>query len=224
MKWFFFITALLFSGGLLSADSLWDGQFQGYIAGSSAFRAGDIVTIVIDSSLSLNFASAGKDSKAITLDFGGGEYGGLFSFLPRAKTGDDRSVTGKENYSLQTEIAARVTDIDPTGKLVIAGSRSIQLEGKQETVTLSGRIDPKTVDASRKFNFSRIENARLSFSGFLKPQTDLLSAKDIQTIVNELKTGPNGETTKQTTTQLTDQKKKELLLLYLNRLIDVIFR
>ncbi len=224
MKRFCFIIALAVSGGLLSADSLWDEQFQGYIAGSSAYRAGDIVTIVIDSSLSLDFTSASKDSKTITFEFSGGDYGGLFSFLPHAKTGDDRSVSGKENYALKTEIAAGITAVDPSGKLVITGTRTVQLGGRQETVTISGRVDPKAVDSSGRFNFTKIEGARLAFTSLLQPQADTLTARDIQEIVKQLQTGPSGATTTQTTTQLTDQKKRELLLLYLNRLIDIIFR
>jgi flagellar basal body L-ring protein FlgH len=224
MKSFYFVITLAISGGLLSAQSLWDDQFQGYIAGSSAFRAGDIVTIVIDSSLSLNFTSSSKDAKSITFEFSGGEYGGLFSFLPRTRTGDDRSVSGKENYALQTEIAARVTAVDPAGKLVITGTRVVQLDGKQETVTINGRVDPKSVDSSGRFNFAQIEGARLTYTSLLQPQAATLTANDIQSIVKELQAGPAGGTTTQTTNQLTDQKKKELLLLYLNRLIDIIFR
>ncbi|MBN2351815.1 MAG: flagellar basal body L-ring protein FlgH [Spirochaetales bacterium] len=224
MKWSFFIIALFFSGGLLSADSLWDDQFQGYISGSSAFRAGDIVTIVIDSSLSLNFAAASKNAKSITFEFSGGQYGGLFSFLPNGRTGDDRSVNGKENYSLKTELAAGVTAVDPSGKLLITGTRTVQLGGKREAVTVSGRVDPKAVDSSGRFNFSQIEGSRLTFTSLLQPSAATLTTQDIQEIVKELEAGPSGGPTTQTTVQLTDQKKKELLLLYLNRLVDIIFR
>jgi flagellar basal body L-ring protein FlgH len=224
MKWLIFIIALIISGGLLSADSLWNDQFQGYISGSSAFRVGDVVTIVIDSSLSLNFSSASKDAKSITFEFSGGEYGGLFSFLPSGRTGDDRSVNGKENYALKTEMAARVTAVDPSGKLVVSGTRTVQLEGKRQTVTVSGRVDPKALDSSGRFNFSQLDGSRLTFTSLLQPQAATLTTQDIQEIVKQLQAGPNGAATTQTTSQLTDQKKKELLLLYLNRLIDIIFR
>jgi flagellar basal body L-ring protein FlgH len=224
MKQLLLICTLALSSSLLSAQSLWDHNFQGYIAGSSAFKVGDIVTLVIDSNLSLNFVSSSKDDKSITFEFSGGDYGGLFSFLPNGRTGGDRSVSGKETYALKTEISARVTQIDPTGKLVLSGTRSIQLEGKQETVTVTGRVDPKVIDSSGRFNFAQLDGARLTFSSFLQPRTNTLSAADIEEIVQEL--AAEGETAPKTekTVQLTDRKKRELLLLYLNRLIDVIFR
>lgn len=224
MKITFLVCALAFSGGLLSAESLWDDNFQGYIAGSSAYRAGDIVTIVIDSSLSLDFAASSKDDKSITFEFSGGDYGSLFSFLPTGRTGDNRSVSGKGKYSLKTELSASVTEIDPTGKLLVTGTRTVQLEGKRETVTVSGRVDPKVLDASGRFNFSQLENSRLTYASFLQPSVNTLSSADIQTIVKEL-AAASGETPQtETTIQLTDAKKRELLLLYLNRLVDIIFR
>jgi flagellar basal body L-ring protein FlgH len=218
------VCALAFSGGLLSAESLWDDNFQGYIAGSSAYRAGDIVTVVIDSSLSLDFAASSKDDKSITFEFSGGDYGSLFAFLPSGRTGDDRSVSGKGKYSLKTELSARVTDIDPTGKLNITGTRTVQLEGKRETVTVAGRVDPRVLDSSGRFNFSQLEGSRLTYSSFLQPAVNTLSAADIREVVRELAAAEGEQPKTETTIQLTDAKKRELLLLYLNRLVDIIFR
>jgi flagellar basal body L-ring protein FlgH len=224
MKITCFVCALAFTGGLLSAESLWDENFQGYIAGSSAFRAGDIVTVVIDSSLSLDFAASSKDDKSITFEFSGGDYGSLFSFLPAGRTGDVRSVSGKEKYALKTELSARVTQIDPTGKLVITGQRIVQFEGKQEIISVSGRVDPKVIDSSGRFNFSQIDGSRLTYTSLLQPAVNTLSAADIQTIIKELAAAEGQPPKTETTIQLSDQKKRELLLLYLNRLVDVLFR
>jgi flagellar basal body L-ring protein FlgH len=218
------LIALALSGSLLSAESLWDDGFQGYIAGSSAFRAGDIVTIVIDSKTSLDFAASSKDAKSITFEFSGGDYGGLFSFLPAGKTGDERSVSGRQKYALQTEMSARVTQVDPSGKLLITGSRSVQFEGKQETVTVSGRVDPKVVDSSGRFNFSQVENSRLIYTSFLQPQTNTLTSTDIEEVVKELRAAEGAAAKSEKSVQLSDRKKRELLLLYLNRLVDIIFR
>lgn len=218
------ICLLVILPAALVAESLWQETFEGYIAGSSVFKAGDIVTIVIDSGFSLDFSSATKDAKSITFEFSGGEYGNLFTFLPQVRTGDDRSVSGKERYSMQTELAARVTEIDPTGKLLVTGTRVVQLSGKAETITVTGRLDPKTIDGSGRVNIAQIENARLTYTGLLDPQIATLTAQDIQEIVKEISGGETGTVTEQTTIELTDQKKRELILLYLNRLIDIIFR
>jgi flagellar basal body L-ring protein FlgH len=223
MKFVFIVCGVIGFAAVSPADSLWDQNFEGYIAGMSAFKAGDIVTIVIDSGFSLAFSSASKDAKSITFEFGGGNYGNLFTFLPVTKTGAEGTVSGKETYAFKTELAARVVDIDPTGKLVLSGTRTMQFEGKQETVTIAGRVDPKAVGSAKRVKFASIENTSLSFSSFLQPQTNTLSAQDIQETITEITTGPTGEKKQQVTTALTDAKKRELVLRYLNRLLDILF-
>jgi len=207
------------------ADSLWNLDFPGYITGSANIKIGDIVIVEIDSNFSLDFESTSKDSKSITFEFSGGEYGNLFAFLPSAKTGGDRSLKGKENYTLKAQIVARVTQIDNTGKLFIQGTKSIQFEGKIETVTISGWVDPQDLNQQRKILFAQIADVRLVFTSFLESATALLSDEDIQRVLIEEQGETEGEEATTTTRiELTEAKRRELILRYLNRLIDIIFQ
>jgi len=202
---------------LAEAQTLWDDNFPGYIAGKSVYRAGDIITVVIDSGFALDFSSASKDAKSVTFEFKGGEYGNLLNFLPKTKTATDRSLNGKEKYNIKTEIATRVTELDPTGKLVLTGTKVVSLAGKQETFALTGRVDPKAVDGSGRVSISKVENIRLTYTSFLDPHLATITAQDILS-------GEEGQTPPNRVYQLSEQKKRELLLLYLNRLIDILFR
>ncbi|RPJ05161.1 MAG: hypothetical protein EHM28_12640 [Spirochaetaceae bacterium] len=220
---------ILFTSGF--ADSLWEENFNGYIAGGKTIEAGDIVTIVIDSGFSFQFASTSKDSKSITFEFSGGEYGNLLSFLPAVQTGRNESVQGKDSYAMSAELSARVTSIDQFGKLVLAGTKVVQFEGKQESVVFSGRVDPRAVDAKGRVDFSRVEGVRLSFTSFLTPLADTITDKDIQEVVKQLEgaestldTGTGATGAQLRTTELSPEKKRELVLLYLNRLVDILFK
>ena len=239
----FRIVCLLLLVGLVDAEaeSLWSPDFKGYLAGSAGLTSGDTVVVAIDSSSSLSFSASNNDSKTLTLEFSGGEGGNLFSFLPQVKTGGSQSAKGESKYSLRGEIPAIVTDIDASGRATISGSRSVVLEGKEETVTLSGWVNPKDVDQEGKVPLSRVGNARLTYRTFLIPAEPVLTARDIQEIITAGTTGtpaaadaagaaapaastqPQPAQSQTRTLSLSEAKKRELLLLYLNRLMDVLF-
>jgi len=225
------ISILILTCSGLFCDSLWDDTFPGYIAGTSALQVGDIVIVEIDAGFKLQFTSSSKDAKSITLEFSGGEFGDLFSFLPRANASGNRSIQGREEYSLTTELVTRVTRLDENGKAYIEGTRTIQFEGKGDSITLAGWVDPEDLDQQRKISFSKVADVRLAFRSFLQPQANLLNDQDIERILRAEEVPPvEGESTVPAPTAeqgkigLTEAKKRELVLPYINRIIDIIFR
>lgn len=234
-------------------ETLWTPGFDGYLTSKSAVQVGDIVFVQVDGSSSLSFQSASSDTKSVTLEFSGGEFGNLFSFLPTARSGGNQSVRGKQEYVLKSRFAARVTQLDPTGKARVEGTRGVSLEGKEETLVLAGWLDPADLRGGREVRFSQLADASLSFRTLLQPSTPTLTARDIQQIVEALAqpagaaapgaaapaaqppaaavaapgaapypAAPGSQT--QTRYQLTDSKKLDLFLRYVNRLIDLMFQ
>ena len=237
------------------ADTLWTPAFDGYLTSKSTVAAGDIVYVQIDGATSLSFQAVSSDAKSLTLEFSGGEFGNLFSFLPQARSGGEMSSRGRQQYTLESRFAARVAQVDATGKARIEGSRNVTLEGKQESLALAGWLDPADLRSGREVRFSQLADARLSFRTLLEPAAPTLTSRDIQQIVAALApaagaapqagaaaataaapappiagsappiagsaaavTPPRAEVT------LTDARKQELFLRYVNRLIDLLFR
>jgi flagellar basal body L-ring protein FlgH len=267
----FGIAAALFSAAALTlgAESLWTTGFQGYLLGTTAVRPGDILTVIVDSSSSLSFEASSNDAKSITLEFSGGEFGNLFSFLPLGRTGGTQAVKGAQEYELASEISARVVETDSAGAVRIEGSRGVSIQGREEQLTVSGWLDPNALGAERRVHFSRLADSRLSFRTFLQPATATLTAADIEEAVAALETAlapgpgpavapgaptgiapagavpaaPPGAAAQPgaapaagvgqpgavaaplaTTYRLSDEKKVELFLQYINRLVDVLFQ
>ena len=236
----------------LGAESLWTPGFQGYLSGNTTIRPGDILTVVVDSTSSLSFEASSNDNKSITLEFSGGEFGNLFSFLPVARTGGNQSVKGGQKYSLSSEVAARVVETDAAGKVRVEGSRGVVLQGREEQLSISGWVDPAALGAARQVQFSRLADSRLSFRTFLQPSGPTLSAADIQEVVAALQAevaaggapgvlpvggaaspaapGTAGglvgiaPVASGTTYTLSPEKKTELFLRYINRLADILFQ
>ena len=241
------IILTLTSTAAVSADSLWTPGFNGYLSSENAIRDGDIILVQIDASSSLSFAASSADAKNITFEFSGGEFGNLFSFLPTTRTGGNQSVEGQQDFSLETEIAARVAEIDDTGKARLEGSRTFSVENRDELITIGGWIDPSTLDSGRRISFSQLADARLRFRTFLQPSAPTLTAADIEEVIETFEVpvrtagappaegapaAPAAQPAPQVETviqerrsyQLSQEKKLELFLSYINRMVDLLFQ
>lgn len=237
---------LLAAAMAAGAESLWSPGFKGYLSGGRGAAVGDVLVIQIDASSSLSFTSSSNDSKNLTLEFSGGDAGNLFSFLPQVRTSGSRNATGRDVLSLKTEIPVVVTAVNPDGTAQVQGSRTVSVEGKNESVTVSGTVSPGLVDQKGSVAFSRLANSRLVYTTFLTSSQDVLSPADIRQVLAPapaaaLAAGaapgapaapgaapaagqaPAAQPAAAPGLTLTDPKKRQLLLLYLNRLIDVIF-
>jgi flagellar basal body L-ring protein FlgH len=234
---FLLVVSLTAAGG----ESLWSPDFKGYLSGSKGFSKGDTVIVGIDTSSALSFSASNSDSKNLTLEFSGGETGNLFSFLPQVKTGGTQTAKGAEEYKMRGEIPAAVMDLDAAGRALVQGSRSVMLQGKEESIAVTGWVNRKDVDQKGVVPLSRVGEAKLVFKTLLAPSQPVLSDADIRTIITapaaagtqppaaapaaQAPTAAQGagQAAPTAVTSITDERKKQLLLLYLNRLVDILF-
>jgi hypothetical protein len=217
-------------------ESLWDSTFPGYLSKTNKAKIGDIVTVSINSDFSLSFVSSSTDSKQFTLEFSGGQYPDLFSFIPLAKSGDATNLKGREDYSFKSDVVTRIARIEGQNLVFIQGSKTVAIDGKSESVTISGFINPQDIGTDKKIPFSKVADSRLTLKTLIEPSSDTLTQNDIEEVITDLKTETQGGSPA-TATQLQgtptpggpkkfsikDPKKKELFFRYINKLIDIIF-
>jgi hypothetical protein len=262
------VLAILFLAAIalaVPAENLTSPGFKGYLSGKSLVK-GDSILVQIDTTSKLAFTASSTDSRTFTLEFAGGVTGNLFSFIPQGRTGGDRSLKGTQELSLIGRIPATVTEVDAAGRVLVRGSRAIEIEGREESIVISGWVDPRDVEGDRTVTFSKVADARLVYRTLLSSARDVLTAEDIKEVLAALPqtaegamviqpagTGTTAAPTAATTTgtavqpgaaatavttttgttqpaavppasfTLTDKKKLELLLIYLNRLVDLVF-
>jgi len=229
------IILLLF---LLSAagysDSLWEEDFTGFLSESNSLREGQIVQVVLDEETSFTYSSSSIGNKQIILEFTGGETGELFSFLPSGKSAETQNRKGSEENSIKTSIAARVIDVDETGMAFIRGGRNIIFQNGEETISVEGWINPAAVDASLTVPFNRMADSKLVFSSFLDPSSDTIRGEELlekqeegeELLLEGLEEDvlPLPEVAETSGYSLSEERKKELLLSYINRFADLIFQ
>jgi flagellar L-ring protein precursor FlgH len=161
---------LLLVTGLLQealADSLFsEDNYFSLVADKRALRVGDALTvIIIESSEAVSASDRSLDrSYNISADIGVGnddESGGVDFGVDR----EAGTVTQREG-TLKAAITLEVTEIDPSGNLVVEGEQRIAVDGKEQLMSVSGRIRPVDVSNDNTVLSSRLINARILYSGY----------------------------------------------------------
>jgi flagellar L-ring protein precursor FlgH len=161
-------------------NSLWQPGNTTFFRDSRAWRAGDIlkVVVVIQDSASLNNTTSqsrsGKNSLGIPALFGKEKViSGLLSKSADPKnllsTKNDTNNTGTGNIArkenIQTVIAAVVTKVLPNGNLIIEGHQEVRVNYELREIKIAGIIRPKDISADNSINSDQIAEARISYGG-----------------------------------------------------------
>jgi hypothetical protein len=122
--------------------------------------------------------------------------------------------------------------------VLIRGRRTILFQNGEETISIEGWIDPAVVDASFTIPFSQIADSRLVFSSFLDPSKETIGGGELnkkeaeqtagaeEVVLEGVEEGtlPLPEVSETLGYSLSEERKKELLLSYINRFLDLIFQ
>ncbi|OWQ93129.1 flagellar basal body L-ring protein [Roseateles aquatilis] len=141
------------------------GRSASLVADTRAFRAGDVLTVVLQeatqASKSADTQSAKKSGADLNLDLNGKQraYG----------IGGNRDFSGSgsstQQNTLQGAITVVVQEVMSNGLLRVAGEKSLTLNQGEELVRLAGYVRPADVDSENRISSQRIANARIAYSG-----------------------------------------------------------
>jgi flagellar L-ring protein precursor FlgH len=151
------------AGGVFMREASWS-----LISDSPAFRAGDVVTVVLDETT--------QASKKADSSFGKQSSVGVQPSILAGKTlktditlGAQRDFAGTssstQQNTLQGAITVIVQEVLPNGLLRIAGEKTLFLNQGEEFVRLSGYLRAADIDADNRISSQRVANARIAYSG-----------------------------------------------------------
>jgi len=229
--------------GGAGAESLWDPGFNGVSGGNTSLKKGDVVLVVLDGKTSLKVTSGRIDSKRVTLEMSSGEADGLFSFLPTANSGGNMSFKGNEELSLVARIAARVDTVPGGDAVFIKGTRLFSVDGAQSSVSVSGWIRQRDLTAAGEVSVDKLADAVIIYETAASGSRQVLSGEDLLKSEPKLGSGSDtfGEASAETGTggdaampgsdtgnresslSLTPEKRRELLLKYVNSFVELLF-
>lgn len=180
MKPSFLLCSLVGLGGAaltvlpLRAGSLWtDGASdRGMYADRKAAKVGDILTIVVNESVSASNSQSKKSNRDSSIADAVSSFlypaTGLHNgALPSISLKGSATASGGGNISntqsLSAQAAVLVSDVLPNGNMVIEGMRVVTFSGETQYVVLHGIVRPDDVSSGNTVASSNIADARVEF-------------------------------------------------------------
>jgi len=159
-------------------NSLYRVSAKGFFKDERAHRIGDILTIIvtIDDNAQIDNTTATARSASNTAGMGG-ILGGIVTTAsagtidPTAavdfSSATNNSGNGSVNRSesLETSVAAVITQVLPNGNLVIEGRQEVRVNFEVRDLIVSGIVRPSDIQANNTIPSAKIAEARISYGG-----------------------------------------------------------
>jgi flagellar L-ring protein FlgH len=169
------LVPLLTSGA--TGESIFDlaargGRVGNPIEDDRAARVGDLLTVIVRESHKVDLDESVDRERKGSLDVALTNYDikpTTFNTLPSIKGASSRKFEGEATYekagSFQARITVRVVDVLPNRVLVVAGSRSVSMDGEHKTLRMAGLVRPADITGSNTVLSEQVADARISFKG-----------------------------------------------------------
>ena len=159
-------------------NSLYRTSAKGFFKDERAHRVGDILTVMvtIDDRAQINNATQSGRSSTNTAGMGGIfgaavtqsaagaiEPKGAIDLTSGMQNQGNGSVNRKE--SLETSVAAVITQVLPNGNLVIEGRQEVRVNFEARDLIVAGIVRPSDIQADNTIPSSKIAEARISYGG-----------------------------------------------------------
>jgi flagellar L-ring protein precursor FlgH len=149
-----------------------DSGPRSIIGSKTAFRRGDIVTVVINESQSLKNEEATDLSRATTLDYSLNVFDlkpNAFNTLPRVAADSTDTFNGTTNYAKRGDFEARlasiVVDVLPNGNMVVSGRREIRIDKETKLIEFSGIVRRVDIANDNTVQSELVANAEIRYRG-----------------------------------------------------------
>lgn len=207
---FFFILSI-------HSESLWVDEAADIYSKKINYSIGDTIEIRINESSHYEYKATSNALKSFEVAIEGGELKDIFDFLPVADVNENKSIQDSDSFEYQAVMQAGITDI--SGRILsVQGRKQFQINNKSGTIELSGEASISDI-VDNSITSSKLLNPRLRIITLLDNQNTVITGTDIITkILNPDTTGDVIEEE-----DISEEKKKELILYVFNKILNVIF-
>jgi flagellar L-ring protein FlgH len=161
-----------------NANSLWRNGSRAFFKDQRAHQVGDLLTITVNITDQANFANESQRNRtskenATINDFIGKQL--LSGNAAKALSGAVLSTDSTSQYdgkgsiqrqeTLQTNVAAVVTQVLPNGNLVVEGKQEIRVNYEIREMIVAGIVRPEDIQSDNTIDSTKIAQARISYGG-----------------------------------------------------------
>jgi flagellar L-ring protein precursor FlgH len=158
-------------------NSLWRNGSRSFFKDQRAHQIGDLLTVTVNITDTANFNNETQRNRTTTEDSGITNFIGSQTITQANKILPGRLLTadGTAQYdgkgsiqrqeTLQTNIAAVVTQVLPNGNLVVEGKQEIRVNYEMRELIVAGIVRPEDIQSDNTIDSSKIAQARISYGG-----------------------------------------------------------
>jgi flagellar L-ring protein precursor FlgH len=160
-------------------NSLWQSGSRAFFKDQRASQVGDILTVVVTIDDEAEIENDTERSRSESNAAGvGGALGNAIDtvFMPASSAASDlgnvnsnSSFQGSgsvdRNESLQTTVAAVVTQVLPNGNMVIEGRQEVRVNFEVRELIVAGIVRPEDITANNRIASEQIAEARIGYGG-----------------------------------------------------------
>ena len=159
-------------------NSLYRTSAKGFFKDERAHRIGDILTVMVTIDDRAQIDNSTQRGRSSTNTAGmGGIFGAAVTNLSGGSINPSAAVdfqsgikdtgTGSVNRSesLETSVAAVVTQVLPNGNLVIEGRQEVRVNFEVRDLIVAGIVRPSDIQANNTIPSSKIAEARIAYGG-----------------------------------------------------------
>jgi len=159
-------------------NSLWRNGSRSFFKDQRARQIGDLLTVTVNITDQANFANETQRSRTTTEDSGITAFLGSSLFGQRAQSvlpgrlltadstmGTDGKGSIVRQETLQTNVAAIVTQVLPNGNLVVEGRQEIRVNYEKRELIVAGIVRPEDIQSDNTIDSSKIAQARIAYGG-----------------------------------------------------------
>jgi flagellar L-ring protein FlgH len=159
-------------------NSLWRNGSRSFFKDQRAHQIGDLLTVTVNITDQANFANetqrnlTGSEQSTIS-DFIGSKA--LSATAKQYLPGNLLTANGASQYdgkgtiqrqeTLQTNIAAVVTQVLPNGNLVVEGKQEIRVNAEIRELIVAGIVRPEDIQSDNTIDSAKIAQARIAYGG-----------------------------------------------------------
>ena len=164
-----------------AANSLWQQGARSFFRDGRATRVGDLLRVKINITDQAEFDNNTTSTRSSADTSNATSFFGLEkkipSFIPfftptpgnlvntKGTDSNAGNVTAKRKETVQTQVAAMVTQVLPNGNFVITGKQEFLMNFDIREVSISGIVRPGDIDSSNTIDSTQVAEARITYGG-----------------------------------------------------------
>jgi flagellar L-ring protein precursor FlgH len=156
-------------------NSLWRNGSRAFFKDQRAQQVGDILTVTVNITDTAQFANETQLNRTGNIDSNVNNFFGKNQILGTQIPGTLLNADGttvndgkgsiNRQESLQTHVAAVVTQVLPNGNLVVEGKQEIRVNLEMRELIVAGIVRPEDIQSDNTIDSTKIAQARIAYGG-----------------------------------------------------------